>query len=1328
MPWSTKDLLFFLFSLSTLFKIFASQTNDLDLLWQWNMCTACLSLLMAHPSFGFSRTLQRAGRLALHLLPPDFDPSTAGHLVGTYVMCSPLSKHAYVGQTSRSYLTRFKEHHHQVKTPGPKQSPVYPQLRLLSFFHFSLIPLQPFCHLPRFSSQQHLASSPTHQHPLLLELEHYTITMLSPSMNRRRPHVPQLAGLSATPYTRAKARPVLRFRKPKSAHLLTPTPIPQRFSSPSLPGRFPTLTSLLDRCHHNRCPLPITVTRSPGNTDQTDYRGLRQRYGDTLILVHPATSPVPLSACSTTLRLASTFSVISLVPTCSAPDKLFLTSLLRNPSLVRSLYGLHPAKFFTLYEAAASFRSPRTVEHLRHRLCEVFKSKWHCKLDIRPTLSLPSSCSLHPQRMRHLLKQSLSALPLPPYILRWLVARARLVYNKGVSIGDLLCNHRQAANTSYPSCPCHRFPWLPKNAEGHVFCRGDHPSLPDSVRAVTATHLKFIPSDHSRDRALLLSTAVQEMYASIDDYYSLDAAYRFRPVTARGYVLEPDGLRILDTSQVRTVAHIPVPRLTWLYGRYIHGGHDPSRFLSHLTSLAYRYNDFCCHEHWSVPHATYLALHQTFQDLQVHYFSHPLDVFTETMGYCSPFRSDTAFGSSGSCWKKGWTLSGCVNPPYSRPMIHSALVKGSHDVQCTHEPCRLVFILPGWFDTSQYNGAHLLTWFPAGTFPFLHFSACLYGDQLLDPSHLQAAPFPVQVVIIQNPSAAAQHVDLRQWKVFCKAFHGAQHFSIPPPNLPFPGDALLQCPLPLISNDSKVLLYKNQVPTISFAEVRTAVLLSSSATVVDDGPMAVDNRQLTRRDVVAVKHLLEELTLSPMDRNPGGLFISCPVVYQEALQGAFASNAHYEKCEMPSELVIDEMSQWYRQHQLTRVAKFDTKGTFCGAYVLFKHKNPCKCRPIVPAYLHPMRASLKLGAAVWNKLIHLSPWSRESFNICSTSELAARVQKWNELGGDASVMQGDPTLPPEPGPPDPTTLLGFDICNMFTTLPHADIMSCIEEFLTHIHEDFSFDGMFVHKWTRAVVIAGRNPAPKRYSWVPLSKLIPLAHGEMSYTYFRLSGTHLVHQKDGLSMGGFNSPVFAQILTIVCERRWLHNLGCLQHRIFAVRYMDDLSMLIRGNTTTREFIVQSYMTACYPAGIQVEMEQEGPDEVVMLESKLSLAQGKLSCVYWNKESMMAHKGLLPTQWGIHNRSCVPIGIKKGWVSGELCRMIDATAPDSIPMLGPALVSLALSLMALDYPLSFIARVVLGPLPPRAATPPATIVGWSSVARWARAVWKCLTGSC
>jgi hypothetical protein len=119
--------------------------------------------------------------------------------------------------------------------------------------------------------------------------------------------------------------------------------------------------------------------------------------------------------------------------------------------------------------------------------------------------------------------------------------------------------------------------------------------------------------------------------------------------------------------------------------------------------------------------------------------------------------------------------------------------------------------------------------------------------------------------------------------------------------------------------------------------------------------------------------------------------------------------------------------QKFQEQKLHEIFKWNPRGQLPLAYFLTKNKDVLKQRPIVAACNHSTKHTLQICAKGGSLLLHMAD-SKEHFNITTTCS-----SLWSALR--ATEDQGN------------NVVLGFDINQMFTMLPHGQVERTILRFV-----------------------------------------------------------------------------------------------------------------------------------------------------------------------------------------------------------------------------------------------------------------------------------------
>ncbi len=161
----------------------------------------------------------------------------------------------------------------------------------------------------------------------------------------------------------------------------------------------------------------------------------------------------------------------------------------------------------------------------------------------------------------------------------------------------------------------------------------------------------------------------------------------------------------------------------------------------------------------------------------------------------------------------------------------------------------------------------------------------------------------------------------------------------------------------------------------------------------------------------------------------------CPQLYQEYLTKTFVTDSHYEKSKYnDNNQWLTSMYSFYYSIDGERYGPFNKTGTLGYGYVLPKHKDSTRTRPIVSMRQHPLKNVYKLvGRCLQFLLTSLDTTIVPHYILYKTLDLKTRLNNYLQ-----SLQSSFP----------PNTNINFlcitsDIKNMFTSLPHTSILNSI---------------------------------------------------------------------------------------------------------------------------------------------------------------------------------------------------------------------------------------------------------------------------------------------
>ncbi|GBG59868.1 hypothetical protein CBR_g66674 [Chara braunii] len=181
---------------------------------------------------------------------------------------------------------------------------------------------------------------------------------------------------------------------------------------------------------------------------------------------------------------------------------------------------------------------------------------------------------------------------------------------------------------------------------------------------------------------------------------------------------------------------------------------------------------------------------------------------------------------------------------------------------------------------------------------------------------------------------------------------------------------------------------------------------------------AVSDRSVARpacseKQAREVAEKLSHLVVVPVDRNPGDLVVMCPSTYQHSLQMMFNLNLAYQQVtEKNDKEVLAHVRTEFGRLGLDKIGAWNPAAKLGQAYVLPKHKDLTRWRPIAPANAEGTKTAGRRLARALNYLLERVPKARH-FNL----KVMAMLKKNLEKAGRRLSIYGDDVRKPGEGLP-----------------------------------------------------------------------------------------------------------------------------------------------------------------------------------------------------------------------------------------------------------------------------------------------------------------------
>ncbi|GBG77139.1 hypothetical protein CBR_g23465 [Chara braunii] len=333
-------------------------------------------------------------------------------------------------------------------------------------------------------------------------------------------------------------------------------------------------------------------------------------------------------------------------------------------------------------------------------------------------------------------------------------------------------------------------------------------------------------------------------------------------------------------------------------------------------------------------------------------------------------------------------------------------------------------------------------------------------------------------------------------------------------------------------------------------------------------------------EVNTVKRECDGMVLTPLDRNAGETLVMCPFVYYRAMMDSFVTNVGYRIVKDQEREVLAMVKMEVREEGLTKFARWDDKGSYGVSYVLPKHKDTSRFRPICPTFKEPMVKIGRVVAKALNHLLFQLPVDNHS-NLQAVSSLAARLQRINrriERGNREGVESAS-----------------YDIKEMFNRLPHEDILEAVE----WIDHDQRKGKLSVRVNTRGRGASfGKTTGADHRRQLDLFDILKFVRLELKHTYTYATGVQL-RQVIGILMGKSTSLPLTCILCAYAECKFLNNLGVFRKRVFGIRLVDDVTLVTVGLSAQQRGAILDTFESCYPQNLVLKRSDTGSDTLHFL---------------------------------------------------------------------------------------------------------------------------------
>ncbi|GBG91491.1 hypothetical protein CBR_g52446 [Chara braunii] len=452
-----------------------------------------------------------------------------------------------------------------------------------------------------------------------------------------------------------------------------------------------------------------------------------------------------------------------------------------------------------------------------------------------------------------------------------------------------------------------------------------------------------------------------------------------------------------------------------------------------------------------------------------------------------------------------------------------------------------------------------------------------------------------------------------------------------------------------------------------------------SETKCMSGSSGKGEKFLDPSEVEGVKMALDGLVPTSVDRNAGETLVMCPASYYEGMMMMFVTSAGYNIVEESEAEVHRRMRAQAKDMNLQKFVRWDVKGKVGKAYIMPKHKDLTRYRPICPTFSEPTVRTCRAVAKGLNHLLRTMP-TGSNFNLKSVGDLVPRLEKCNRRIAKSAC--GDFDL----------VSMSHDIKDMFTKLPHNDIVDAVDWVIDH-HERKGRNSVRVNTKGKGCSFGSTvgDEAWRKLAFVDIQKFV---RWELEHTFTRATGV-LLRQVVGIPMGKSTSPPLACILCTFAEFKFLNSLGHWRLSVLGFRLMDDVSLVIINGRKkqTPVDLIRSRFEVCYPNGLTLKRtdQEQGSWDFLGTKMTVDVLHPYLRCVQsaknevsmWEDEKLEFKNGQTYYSWGCKMQ-------KSAAIDSCLHRIMRNTnVRSAIPL---RVLSLQRELMLKDFPSTSLQRVL------------------------------------
>ena len=338
-----------------------------------------------------------------------------------------------------------------------------------------------------------------------------------------------------------------------------------------------------------------------------------------------------------------------------------------------------------------------------------------------------------------------------------------------------------------------------------------------------------------------------------------------------------------------------------------------------------------------------------------------------------------------------------------------------------------------------------------------------------------------------------------------------------------------------------------------------------------------------------VEKIKEAAVCTYQDKNGGAGIIMCKKHHWELNKKSFLEDSdHYEIINKSNETILTSMEDFHTKMKLDKIREFNKEKALPYSYVLTKFKDITRIRPIVSYFHHPLK---KIYNYASRSLAHvLKKSDTKHFTLWKTQDLRPTISSIEaELKTNFN---------------DDTKIMAHcaDIKNMYTELPHKEILKAVRFFLTECSKKTRRKHVTIGIYKDGGIHLGRS---KNTDQVCLSfeEIYKICEFDINNCFFTSLGK-ILRQIRGVPMGSPASPNLAIAICAFYENNFNEKLSNHNYKnkfydctpiVRAIRYIDDLLVFLaydRKKPESKEIcknIIQEIQNTTYNESMKLKPE-------------------------------------------------------------------------------------------------------------------------------------------